>query len=428
MTTLRFRGGRPLRGTIRIPGDKSVSHRALIFNAIANGQATVTGLLDSEDVRATADCLAQLGVSIAGGRVVGRGGTLNPPGQTLNCGNSGTTMRLLLGVLAGQDFDARLTGDGSLQRRPMGRVTEPLTTLGATFGGSGKHAPLDIRGGRLTNAHITSKVASAQVKTAVMLAAIQGEGRLTYTEPVLSRDHTERMLGAMGVQLVRSQDPSGAHTIQLDGPQTPQAIDVDVPGDISSAAFFLVAGSIVAGSEIVVEHVGVNPSRTGVLDVLVDMGADITLSNSRDVGGEPVADIRVKFASLCPARIDRALIPRLVDEVPVLAVAMAHAAGESVITEASELRVKESDRIQTTLGILQSLGAKTTEQPDGFTVSGQPVHELRPPTVDAGLDHRIAMASVVAGLPLSGETVVHGANAINSSFPTFMNLVEHLRD
>ena len=427
MSVLRLHGGSPLTGRVRIPGDKSVSHRALIFNAIASGDATVSGILESEDVEATAKCLQQLGIQIANGHIRGGGGILRPPNQTLYCGNSGTTMRLLLGLLAGQKLEATLTGDASLSRRPMARVTEPLKTLGATFTGPDDRAPLNLQGGRIVNCAITSTVASAQVKTAVMLAAIQGKGTLTYTEPALSRDHTERLLSAMGVVFDRTVQKSGAHTITLIGPQTPKAIDVDVPGDISSAAFFLVAGSIVKGSDLTVEHVGVNPSRTGVLDVLLNMGADITLLNERDVGGEPVADIRVRSATLGPASIKGALIPRLVDEIPVLSVAMAHAEGESRVEDASELRVKESDRIDTTLGILKSMGVRTHERPDGFSVWGMGESEMNPPVVDAGLDHRIAMATLVAGLPLSGETEVVGAEAINSSFPNFMDLVDQLR-
>ena len=346
----------------------------------------------------------------------------------MDCGNSGTTMRLLLGAIAGQTFGATLTGDASLQKRPMARVTKPLADLGADFVGPHDKAPITIQGQRLTNVSLSSPVASAQVKTAVMLAALQGQGTLTYTEPALSRDHTERMLGAMGIRFDRAQDPSGAHTITLEGPQTPQAIDVEVPGDISSAAFFLVAGSIVPGSDILIEHVGVNPSRTGVLDVLESMGADISLYNVRDVGGEPVADVRVRSATLEPTRIGGALVPRLVDEIPVLAVAMAHANGESVVEDASELRVKESDRIASTLQILRGLGIQATEQSSGFTVHGQSTADMQPPAIDAGLDHRIAMASVVAGLPLSGETKVLGADAIKSSFPTFIQLVDQLRD
>ena len=336
-------------------------------------------------------------------------------------------MRLLLGALAGQNFSAELTGDASLRARPMGRVTGPLSQLGARFDGDSQTAPIHIRGGRLSNTTITSTVASAQVKTAVLLAGLQGEGTLSFSEPALSRDHTERMLDAMGVEFERTIDADGVHTIRLQGQQTPRAVDVEVPGDISSATFFLVAATIVEGSDITIEHVGVNPSRTGALDVLLRMGADITLQNEREVGGEPVADIRVRSSSLEPVRIHGPLIPRLVDEIPVLSVAMAHADGTSRIEDAGELRVKESDRIATTMGILNSLNVEAQEQSDGLTISGGSERSMTPPQIDAGLDHRIAMAALVAGLPLNGETSVGGADSINSSFPNFLDLVEQLR-
>ena len=427
MSRIILEGGAPLRGRVRIPGDKSISHRALIFNALASGRASISGILESEDVQATAACLRQLGVEVDSHGVSGRSGQLKAPAESLYCGNSGTTMRLLLGVIAGQRIEARLDGDASLQKRPMARVTTPLAALGAKFPGQSERAPITISGGDLKNLTIRSPVASAQVKTAVLLAGLQADGELIFTEPALSRDHSERLLSAMGATLEREIEPDGSHTIRMVGPQPLRAVDVDVPGDISSACFFLVAGCIVPGSDIIIEHVGINPSRTGALDVLKHMGADITQLNNREVGGEPVADLQVRASALRHTQITGSLIPRLVDEIPVLAVAMAHAQGESRVCDAAELRVKESDRITSTLNILKSMGVTVTEQANGFTVLGGSPCTMRPLKVNAGLDHRIAMSTIVAGLALKGETEVLGAESIKSSFPTFMNLVDELR-
>jgi 3-phosphoshikimate 1-carboxyvinyltransferase len=424
---LKINGGGGLRGSIRIPGDKSISHRALILNALAEGEARVTGLLDSEDVQATAACLSQLGVEINSGRVTGSAGGLDAPAMALDCGNSGTTMRLLMGLIAGQDLTATLTGDASLQSRPMGRVAAPLGRLGAQFFGAVDTAPLTIRGGRLHNTYIASAVASAQVKTALMLAAVQGEGTLDFEEPSLSRDHTERMMRAMGVDFEDRITEDGRHHIRLVGPQRLQATDVDVPGDISSAAFFLVAASICPGSDLTLEHVGVNPSRTGILDALEMMGADIELCHLRVVSGEPVADIRVRGSQLKAATLDGPLIPRLVDELPVLGVAMAHAHGPSSVRNAAELRVKESDRVAGTVDIVSSLGAPALATPDGFDIVGMGGGVTQGISIDATGDHRIAMSALVAGLAAKGETRVFGGDSIASSFPGFLTLLEALR-
>jgi 3-phosphoshikimate 1-carboxyvinyltransferase len=414
----------PLLGRVRVPGDKSISHRALIFNALAEGTARVEGLLDALDVRSTRRCLEQMGVRIAdlpdgSVRIEGTSGALEEPLGVLDCGNSGTSMRLLCGLLAGQDFHAVLTGDEHLVRRPMARVTAPLRRFGASFEGRerGRYPPLSVRGGVLKNLAYESPIASAQVKTALLLAALQGEGRLVFREPQASRDHSERMLRSMGVELL---DQDGA--LVLDGPQVPRARDVVVPGDISSAAFFLVAASITPGSDLVVENVGLNPTRAGVLDALLAMGADIQLLEPREASGEPVADLRVRHAPLRGARIEGALIPRLIDEVPVLAVAAACAEGPTRIADAAELRVKESDRISATVAMLAALGVDCAELPDGLVVQPSP---LRAGRVDALGDHRIAMSGAVAGCLVPVQ--VDDADNVATSFPSFMTLLQEAR-
>jgi 3-phosphoshikimate 1-carboxyvinyltransferase len=417
----------PLVGRIRAPGDKSISHRALMFNGMASGTANATGLLESEDLQSTRRCLEALGVSIEGDRITGAAGTLQSPKRTLDCGNSGTTVRLLMGILAGQNISATLTGDASLQRRPMGRVSSPLQKLGARFSGSSDRLPVTIHGGGIENQRWESPVASAQVKTAMMLAAIQGEGTLVYVEPHLSRDHTERMMRAMGIEIEEIHHPDGRHEVRVSGGQQLVARDVDVPGDISSAAFFMVAASIVEGSDLVIEHVGLNPSRCGVLDVLRRMGADIEQLDAREVSGEPVADLRIRSSGLMGTEIGGSEIPRLVDELPILAVAAAHAAGPTVVRDASELRVKESDRILGSAAIVEGMGINVETTEDGFVVHGQGTRQMKAFEVDATGDHRIAMSAVVAGLSAKGETVIHGACAIASSFPQFMSLLEKVR-
>ncbi|MFM2246058.1 MAG: 3-phosphoshikimate 1-carboxyvinyltransferase, partial [Pseudomonadota bacterium] len=335
----------PLRGVVELPGDKSISHRALLFNALAEGTAELEGVLDAGDTRSTLRCLRALGVEIEERgpgrfRVHGRAGALREPEDVLDCGNSGTTMRTLLGLLAGQPVHATLTGDASLRRRPMGRVTRPLRGLGARIDGAhdGERAPLSIRGGAVINRAVLSDVASAQVKTALLLAGLQGTGALTLTIPD-SRDHSERMLRAMGIAL----DVSPGQ-IALMGGQPLRAVDVVVPGDVSSATFWLVAASITPGSDLLLRGCGLNPTRCGALDVLRRMGADIDVLNAREVAGEPVGDLAVRAAPLRGVEVGGAEIPRLIDEIPVLAVAAAVAAGPTTFRDAAELRHKESDR------------------------------------------------------------------------------------
>jgi 3-phosphoshikimate 1-carboxyvinyltransferase len=425
---LTVQGGGALRGEIVLPGDKSISHRALVFNAFATGKAQISGLLQAEDVARTAQCLSALGIRIEGDVVVGSGGRLQAPQGLLDCGNSGTTIRLLLGLLSGQDFSATLSGDASLQRRPMARVTDPLTELGASFSSRDGRPPVTVHGGAIQGTQVTSGVASAQVKTAVLLAGLQGSGALQYTEPCVSRDHSERMLEAMGALIDRSVDSAGVHCLRMACGQGLTARDVVVPGDISSAAFFLVAGSVTPGSELTLQRVGLNPTRTGVLDVLARMGASIEVQDAQTVSGEPMGTLHVQSRGLKGTVIEGSEIPRLIDELPVIAVAAALAEGETVVRDAAELRVKESDRILATVRFLRDMGVEADERPDGMVILGKGWgSELRPATVHAGGDHRIAMAAAVAGLCGRGETVVSGAETIATSFPEFPRLLESLR-
>jgi 3-phosphoshikimate 1-carboxyvinyltransferase len=418
-----LRPGGPLRGRVRVPGDKSISHRSLLFNALAHGQARVRGLLDSADVRSTAACLRAMGVQIVddgeGVVVTGRAGRLAEPTRVLDCGNAGTTMRLLVGALAGQPGHFVLTGDASLRGRPMGRVVNPLRQLGAKIDGvaDGARAPLSVRGAEhLRGGWVDVPVASAQVKSALLLAGLAAESPLEIAVGGC-RDHTERMFRGMGVPVEET-----ATGVRMAGGGRLTAVDVDVPGDISSAAFWLVAASIVPGSELVLEGVGVNPSRTGVLDVLARMGADIEWLDARDVAGEPVADLRVRAAALRGTTIGGDEVPRLIDEIPVLAVAAAVAEGETRVRDAAELRVKESDRIETTLALLRALGAEAEGQPDGLTLPGG--SRLTGGVVDAADDHRIAMAGAVAAMAAQGESRIEGADAAGVSYPGFYAALE----
>jgi 3-phosphoshikimate 1-carboxyvinyltransferase len=394
-----------------------------MLGAIAQGETTIQGLLLGEDPRSTAICFQALGAEISElntelVQVKGIGlGNLQEPGDVLNAGNSGTTLRLMLGILAshpGQFFS--VTGDSSLRSRPMSRVVKPLQQMGAEIWGrqGNSLAPLAIQGQALKPIHYHSPIASAQVKSCILLAALSIEGRTTVTEPALSRDHSERMLRAFGVEL--TVDPE-TKSVTVTGPAQLYGQTVIVPGDISSAAFWLVAGAIVPGSELVVENVGVNPTRTGILEALALMGADIQLENQREVAGEPVADLRVRSSSLQSCTIAGDIIPRLIDEVPILAVAAVFAAGTTVIRDAAELRVKESDRIAVMAQQLTKMGAKVTELPDGLEITGGT--PLVGTDVDSYTDHRIAMSLAIAALNATGITTVHRAEAAAISYPGF---------
>ncbi|MBD2042858.1 3-phosphoshikimate 1-carboxyvinyltransferase [Microcoleus sp. FACHB-672] len=419
-----------LQGSIRVPGDKSISHRALMLGAIAQGETTVEGLLLGEDPRSTASCFRALGAEISElnterVRVQGAGiGQLIEPANILDAGNSGTTIRLMLGLLAGQPGQFfSVTGDASLRSRPMSRVVKPLRQMGAQIWGrqDGNLAPLAIQGQHLRPIHYHSPIASAQVKSCILLAGLMTEGETTVTEPALSRDHSERMLRAFGAQL--SIDPE-THSVTITGPAQLHGQPVIVPGDISSAAFWLVAGSIVPDSDLVIENVGVNPTRTGILEALAMMEADIELQNQREVAGEPVADLRVRHRQLKACEIGGDLIPRLIDEIPILAVAAAFAQGTTVIRDAAELRVKESDRLAVMAHQLNRLGARVTELPDGLEITGGT--PLTGAEVDSHDDHRVAMSLAIAGLNAAGTTTINRAEAAAISYPNFTATLQQI--
>lgn len=436
LTIARPVSGLSLQGRIRVPGDKSISHRSLMLGALAEGETVIHGLLLGEDPRSTASCFRALGADISKlnteeVRVRGIGlGQLLEPVDVLNAGNSGTTLRLMLGILAshaGRLFT--VTGDDSLRSRPMSRVVNPLQQMGAEIWGrkNGALAPLAIRGQTLRPVHYRSPIASAQVKSCILLAGLMAEGQTTVTEPVRSRDHSERMLSAFGAQLSIDSETCSA---TITGPARLRGQTVVVPGDISSAAFWLVAGAIVPGSDLTIENVGVNPTRTGVLNALEMMGADITQENPRQVAGEPVADLRVRYGGtnsrlpLRACKIAGDLIPRLIDEIPILAVAAAFAEGTTVIQDAAELRVKESDRIAVMATQLNRLGASVTERPDGLEITGGAA--LSGTEVDSHTDHRIAMSLVIAALNAIGTTTIHRAEAIAISYPEFAETLERV--
>jgi len=425
---MRVRPPKRLGGRVEVPGDKSISHRAALMGAIASGRTEITGFLEGEDCLHTLKALEKLGAAVTrkgpGHYLVdgvGRGG-FHEADDIIDCGNSGTMARLLLGVLAGQPFWTFLTGDDSMRSRPMRRVADPLSSMGATFVGrqDASRLPLGVRGARPLRAlSYVSPVASAQVKTALLLAGLWADGPVSVTEPTRSRDHTERMLGGFGARLAVDD-----RTVTLTPGAELRGQGLAVPGDISSAAFLLVAGTIAAGAEITVSAVGVNETRAGLLDALESMGAPVGLSRPLMAAGEPVADLTARYSTLRGTTIGGAMIPRLVDEVPVLALAACLAEGRTRITDAAELRVKESDRIRSTAAQLAKLGARVAETPDGLEIEG--VARLRGARVQSGGDHRMAMALVVAGLVAEGETIVEDTDCIGTSFPGFLETVNTL--
>lgn len=415
--------GLSVRGRIKIPGDKSISHRALMLGAIASGETTIEGLLLGEDPRSTASCFSLLGADISPlnsklVKVQGTGvGKLQEPSRVLDAGNSGTTMRLMLGILASHpERFFTVTGDSSLVKRPMSRVIQPLQQMGAKIWGRQGNtlAPLAIQGQELKPFHYHSPIASAQVKSCILFAGLMAEGETTVTEPALSRDHTERMLRAFGAKVTIDPETNSA---TVTGPAKLQGQPVVVPGDISSAAFWLVAAAIVPDSELWIENVGVNPTRTGILEVLAMMGADVQWENQREVAGEPVADLRVRHSQLQACEIGGSLIPRLIDEIPILAVAAIFAKGTTTIRDAAELRVKESDRLMAMATQLNRLGAKITELPDGLEITGGT--PLVGTDVDSYGDHRVAMSLAIAALNANGTTTIQGAEAAAISYPEF---------
>ena len=427
MSQLRVRPAGALRGSITVPGDKSMSHRAVMLAAVAEGETRIRGLLRSEDVLATLGAFRALGVEAVedGDTLVIRGhgpAALRREPVTVDLGNSGTSMRLLAGLFAGLPVDVSMTGDASLSKRPMKRVTEPLAKMGADITATAAGtAPLHVRGRKLHAIDYELPVASAQVKSAVLLAGLGAEGLTRVREPGPTRDHTERMLPCFGVE----PEFEGGWIGVRGGARLTAAGEIEIPGDISSAAFFIVAGLIVPGSDITLRNVGLNPTRTGILDILRLMGANIIVENERRLGAEPVGDLRVRASRLRATVAGGDLIVRAIDEVPALCVAAARAEGTTVIRDAGELRVKESDRLAGMARILTDMGVRVRELPDGMEIDGPA--ELRAAEVQTHFDHRLAMAAAVAGLLAKGDTVVNEAECIGTSFPGFGDLLDFLK-
>ena len=416
--------GGPLTGRVTLPGCKGISHRALLLAAVADGRSTMRNLATGEDVARTRAALEAMDIEcIDGGdgglTVVGRGfDMISEPDDPIDCGNSGTTMRMLAGFLCGRPLEFDLVGDASLSRRPMDRVVEPLRRLGARIATTDGHAPLHITGGVLTGAEIDLPMASGQVKSAVLLAGLQASGTTTVREPAPSRDHTERLLAALGAPITRLDD----RTVRVGTIGALDRFDAEIPGDASSAAFLVVAAATVPGSEITIDGVNLNPTRIAYLDVLSAMGADITTTVLEERLGEPVGEITVRYTPLDATTITSS--EGIVDELPILAVAAACATGDSPIEGAAELRVKESDRIATTTSMLEAFGVAVRPTDDGFVVTGGARHGA---TVDSAGDHRIAMCAAVAGLTADGPTTVTGWEAVDVSFPGFAPTLERLR-
>jgi 3-phosphoshikimate 1-carboxyvinyltransferase len=416
---------KPISGEITVAPDKSISHRAVILSALAKGTGCIKNCLLAEDTLSTMRCIEQLGIRLQKGKdeiiIHGQGRQgFKPPALPLDCGNSGTTMRLMSGLLAGQSFTSTLRGDESLSRRPMKRVIEPLSLMGVVIKGEGNLPPLTIAGGNLKGITYTLPVASAQVKSALLLAGLNAAEPTVIGEPVQSRDHTERMLLAMGADI-----EAGKGKIRLTpGPELKPVTWV-VPGDISSAAFFIAAACLIPSSCLLVRNVGLNPTRSGILTVLKQMNADIKIANCHEVGGEPVGDIIVSHSELKGCKVDGDLIPLLVDEIPILAVVMAAAEGRSEVRNARELRFKETDRIQAICSQLSMLGADIEELEDGFIINGRPGC-LQGGRAESMGDHRMAMSMAIAGLCCRYETTIKNADAVNISFPEFWNIFKQI--
>ncbi len=412
---------RPLQGTLTVPPDKSITHRALFFNALAHGQAVIENVLIAEDTQATMRVLEQLVVNMTWLdqktlQLVGSAGQFIAPTKPLYCGNSGTTARLLCGLLARTSVKATITGDSSLSRRPMARVLKPLQNMGI-LGKATNELPLTIQGSTsLIGIHYSLPVASAQIKTAILLAGLQAQGQTVIIQPQISRDHSERLLESMGAML-----KVDALVVSLTGPQALLATPVKIPGDFSAGAFWLVAACLIPNSCLILANIGINPTRIALLDVLIQMGANIQIENHRYYGSEPVADIRVSASSLVGIVVSEAVIPNLQDEIPILLIAAACAQGVTSIRGASELRVKESDRIQAMHQGLQRCGIQTEIYPDGITVYGG---TFQAANIDSFGDHRIAMAFLMAGA-CSGKTIkVKDSDCINTSYPDFIESMQ----
>lgn len=414
-----------LRGEVMVPGDKSISHRAVMFGALAKGKTEITGFLRGADCLSTISCFRQLGISIEETAdkilVHGKGlHGLSTPSDTLDTGNSGTTMRLLSGILAGQKFSSVLTGDASIQKRPMKRIITPLSQMGASICSTKENgcAPLAITGNALHGISYVSPVASAQVKSAVLLAGLYADGETSVTEPAISRNHTELMLKSFGADI-----RSSGLTATVKPEPALCGMDILVPGDISSAAYFIAAGTLVPDAEILIRNVGINPTRDGILRIAKQMGADITLLNEKNTG-EPVADLLIKSSSLHGVTIKGDIIPALIDELPMIAVMAAAAQGATIIQDAAELKVKESDRIAVMTENLSAMGCDITATGDGMIINGgKPLHGA---VINPHLDHRIAMSFAIASMIADGTTVMKDADCVNISYPHFYEDLQRL--
>ena len=417
-----------MKGELTVPGDKSISHRGIMFGAIAEGTTELEGFLDGADCRSTISCFRQMGIEISQDhdrvQIHGKGlYGLRQPKDMLDAGNSGTTVRLISGILAGQPFTTQLTGDASIQKRPMKRIMTPLSLMGASIRSLAGNdcAPLEIHGGSLVPIHYDSPVASAQVKSCVLLAGLYAEGQTSVTEPVPSRDHTERMLSGFGAEIT-----SREHTATVTGHPRLIGQHITIPGDISSAAYFIAAGLICPNSDLYIRNVNTNPTRAGILTVAKQMGGKITLENQRVVSGEEVCDIHVVSSDLHGTQIDRELIPSLIDEIPVIAVMAAFAEGTTVIKDAQELKVKESNRIDSVTENLNAMGGDAIPTEDGMIIhGGRPLHGAR---ILTRSDHRIAMSFAIAGLAADGETTFDDPGCIDISYPTFFETLRSVMD
>ncbi len=416
----------PLRGELTVPGDKSISHRAVMFGSISEGLTEITDFLQGADCLSTISCFRKMGIEIenTGERILvhGRGlHGLTAPSETLDAGNSGTTTRLISGILAGQNFSSRLTGDASIQSRPMNRIIHPLREMGAQISSENENgcAPLLIRGTSLHGIDYRSPVASAQVKSCILLAGLYADRETSVTEPALSRDHTERMLKSFGARVKRT-----GLTAQIFPESRLIGQKIQVPGDISSAAYFLAAALLVPGSEILLKNVGINPTRDGILQVIKKMGGDLQILNQRTISGEPVADLLVRHSSLNGTVIEGDLIPTLIDEIPILAVLASFAEGTTVIRNAEELKVKESDRLSIMVEGLLAMGAEVTGTDDGMIIRGG--KPLRGTRIDSHKDHRIAMSFAVAGLAADGVTAIPDSGCVAISYPGFYEDLQKL--
>lgn len=423
-----FKKVNSIHGELTIPGDKSISHRAIMLGSIADGTTEITNFLQGADCLSTIECFRQMGVSIENStdKVIIKGNGLHglhAPKNMLDVGNSGTTTRLMSGILAAQNFTCSLNGDASIQKRPMGRIITPLSQMGAdiiSIKGNGC-APLQINGSPLHGIHYQSPVASAQVKSSILLAGLYAAGPTSVTEPSLSRNHSELMLSSFGAN-VTSTDT----TATIEPAKKLYGQQIIVPGDISSAAYFIVAGLILPNSEVLIKNVGINPTRDGILRVCEAMGATISYENKREVSKEPVADLLVRSSSLHGTEIGGDLIPTLIDEIPAIAVLACFAEGTTIIKDAQELKVKESNRIDEMVNNLSKMGADITATDDGMIIhGGKPLHGS---TIESKLDHRLAMSFAIAGLMADGETDIHGAEVVETSFPTFYKDLARLCD